>query len=226
MKNIKYVTFIIVLMFINNNVFATCSNSEIDKLTNIANSIKITYQYNSEYEKLEIPVYGSFNIYITGVTNDVYIYDYALLTNYYYAAVKDGVIAINNVGGGDRYIYVYSNLKNCPSKLIKKIFVDVPKFNFYAVSNYCDGIDGKDFVYCDKWYQLDVKKSVFLTELEIYKNKKNNVIPDDPNKNEEKNNNVFINFLNKYYVYLIAGVFLLIILSVYLIIRRKRGNIR
>lgn len=223
MKYIKC-TFVMILMLFSGNllVLAACTEEDYEKLMTVANKVAITYQYNENYEKLESPIYGNFNLYVTGLTNDILVYDYNSLATYYYPSVKDGVLTIKDVGGGDRNIYIRGNT-SCKGTTLRKITVNVPNFNYYAVSKYCKGIDGKEFVYCDKWYQMPIKKSTFLAELEIFKNKidnKDNKPPVKPNIEED---NWFKDFVLDYYVYITIGVVLIIILIVWLVARKKRN---
>jgi len=232
MKKILYVlVFVMCLLLCDLSVDAQCSDSELSKLSSLASKVKITYQYNEEYEKLKLPVYGSFNVYITGLdSNDIYIEDYSSLTNYDASDVVDGVVTISDVSGGDRDIYVVSNLDNCKGSLIRKITVNIPKFNYYAVSSYCDGIDGNEFVYCDKWYQMSFNKSTFLRELELYKNKKDDITDDNDDDNDGDNvvdekDNWLNDFVESYYVYIIVGIILLIVVVIWLVTRRKKDDL-
>lgn len=222
MKYIKY-TFVMILMLFSGNllVLATCTEEDYEKLMTVANKVAITYQYNEDYEKLESPIYGNFNLYITGLTNDIVVYDYSSLATYYYSSVKDGVLTIKDVGGGDRNIYIKGN-DSCKGTTLRKITVNVPNFNYYAVSKYCTGIDGKEFVYCDKWYQMPIKKSTFLAELEIFKSKNDNKDDKPPVKPNIEDDNWFKDFVLDYYVYITIGVVLIIILIVWLVARKKR----
>ena len=218
----------ILFFFLSSSVFAKCSDSELKILNDVASKVKITYQYNEEYEKLAEPIYGNFSLFITGVTNDIYVYDYNSLTNYFIADAEAGVITIKDIDGGDRKLYIMSNNSNCKGKLINTKNVNVPKFNYFAVSKYCEGIDGKEFAYCDKWYQLDFNKSTFLRELEIYKNKKP-VIPGDNGNSTDidnsKDDNWVKDFVKDYYVYIVLVVVVLIILVILFFARRKKGDI-
>ena len=218
----------VLFFFLSSSVFAKCTDSELKILNDAASKVNITYQYNEEYEKLAEPIYGNFSLFITGVTNDIYVYDYNSLTSYFLDSAVDGVITINDLGGGDRKIYIMSNINNCKSELVKTVTVNIPKFNYYAVSKYCEGIDGKEFAYCDKWYQLDFNKSTFLRELEIYKNKKP-VIPGDNGNSTDidnsKDDNWVKDFVKDYYVYIVLVVVVLIILVILFFARRKKGDI-
>lgn len=211
------------------DVNASCSDSTLKALKEKASSVKVTYQYNEEYEKLDYPVFGSFNLYITGLSDDVYAYDYESLTNYYVMDAKDGVVTVKDVNGGDRKIYIMSNNKDCKGKLIDTVVVNVPKFNYYAVSKYCVDIDSKEFVYCDKWYQASINKNTFLKELEIYKAKKANssdepVKPSDDN-NADNTDNAIKLFFKNHYIEFTGGVVAVVLVLIYFISRKKRGDL-
>ena len=218
----------ILFFFLSSSVFAKCSDSELKILNDVASKVKITYQYNEEYEKLAEPIYGNFSLFITGVTNDIYVYDYNSLTNYFIADAEAGVITIKDIDGGDRKLYIMSNNSNCKGKLINTKNVNVPKFNHFAVSRYCEGIDGKEFVYCDKWYQYDINKANFLKELEIYKAKEttnDNLVDSTPNDNNDTTDNWVKVLLREHYIIFTCGVVLIVILFVYFISKRRRGDL-
>lgn len=229
MRIFRYFVYAFSLLFLTSDyVMASCNSSELKALNEASSKVKITYQYNEENEKLDEPVYGEFSLYITGLSNDIYLYDYASLTNYYYGNTTDGVIFVSGVSSGDRKIYVMSNNNNCKGKLIDTIVINIPKFNYYSVSTYCDGIDAKEFVYCDKWYQGDIIKANFINELNIYKAKKSNedisVVPDS-NDNDNNNENSVYNFFIKYYMYIIGGVIIVCGVIVYLVYKKRREEL-
>lgn len=218
----------ILFFFLSPSVFAKCSDSELKILNDVASKVKITYQYNEEYEKLAEPIYGNFSLFITGVTNDIYVYDYNSLTNYFIADAEAGVITVKDIDGGDRKLYIMSNNSNCKGKLINTKNVNVPKFNYFAVSKYCEGIDGKEFVYCDKWYQYDINKANFLKELEIYKAKEttnDNPVDPTPNDNNDTTDNWVKVLLREHYIIFTCVVVLIVILFVYFISKRRRGDL-
>lgn len=227
MRIFRYFVYAFSLLFLTSDyVMASCNSSELKALKEASSKVKITYQYNEENEKLDEPVYGEFSLYITGLSNDIYLYDYASLANYYYGNTTDGVIFVSGISSGDRKIYVMSNNNNCKGKLIDTIVINIPKFNYYSVSTYCEGIDAKEFVYCDKWYQGDIIKANFINELNIYKAKKSNgedisVIPDS-NDNDNNNENSVYTFFLKYYLFIIGGVIIVCGVIVYLIYRKRK----
>ena len=159
---------------------------------------------------------------------NIYVYDYNSLTNYFIADAEAGVITIKDIDGGDRKLYIMSNNSNCKGKLINTKNVNVPKFNYFAVSKYCEGIDGKEFVYCDKWYQYDINKANFLKELEIYKAKEttnDNPVDPTPNDNNDTTDNWVKVLLREHYIIFTCVVVLIVILFVYFISKRRRGDL-
>ena len=76
MKRLKIIL-MIVLFFITTNVFAIndCTNDEMKRLRELANNVKITYEYTVDDEIIEEEtVYVHYNIKVINLSDDLKIY--------------------------------------------------------------------------------------------------------------------------------------------------------
>lgn len=140
-KKLIIIAFTLMLL-LPTSVFAKCSNAEVIRLQKIANNISDskTYHYVNDQVK--------FNITLTNVTNDVYLYDFIKRQNLY---ATGGPITQYDYNDGMTIRYVVkSNLDNCRGDTIRNISVVLPSYNNYYSSDLCEGISS--YSLCRKWY--------------------------------------------------------------------------
>ena len=154
MKNIKYIVFMIVFLFVN--VFcvdASCTNEELNSLKELVNDIKVTYKHKGKVETDEGGVsYNVFDVKVKNIPNDMYI---SLMNGSVILKPVDGEI-VESFNNGIWNFNIYSN--NCKEK-IDTIEVFIPRFNMYSLDPLCEGIDDNDFPLCGKYYEYDVCRS-------------------------------------------------------------------
>lgn len=225
MENIKYVFFILFVLFVN--VFyvqASCTNEELSQLKELANDIKVTYKHLGKIENEEGIFYNRFNVTVNNIPDDFYI---LTLENTIKMEPNNQTIKqmFNN---GTWYFDIYSN--SC-EEIISVIKVHIPKFNKYSLDPLCEGIDGTDFPLCGKYYEYtdQVTPNEFQERVKHYRSNYN--INDNNNNSSEENTfkvvfNNIIDFIFKYKIYiLIIVLFLLLSLGILFLFRknRKRG---
>lgn len=222
-KHITYLLIFTILFFANMFcVKAACSTEEYNNYRKLASQVKITYKYLEELEKESEPRYGVFEATISGLSSEIYVFDNDTYKEYYYK--ESGPITFQTHGGSKTFSINMISSK-CGTYLIKKVTVDIPKFNSYSIKDYCQGIDTKKFPMCDKWYQFDVSYDSITKALENYK-KTTIIIPNDNNnQNVNNNSNSILEFIVNNQLYMVIGlsVLFVILVSIAIVTRRKKG---
>lgn len=204
------------------HLFADCSRTEENRLKMLASQVKITYEYNdSYYDDYGDIVKEMFIISITGLTDEIY----ALIdetSSYFMYDPNNQTVSMDGFTSGTKTIKIYSKNPECSTEL-RKIYLTLPKYNYYADDPLCEEIDTTKFALCDKWYQFDINYDTFLKRLEAYKNSLNN--NDEPIIDPSKDNteNPIITFLKKYIVY-IASALVIGITIIVVAIKKKRSD--
>lgn len=222
MKNIRYVIFLFICMFISIfYVKASCTDEEIKELKELAKDIKITYKYVDEAVIDEETYYNLFEVKIKNISDDFYVL-YGLNNNR--IDIKEGT-GSDYFTNGTWTFKIYSS--EC-EKQVDEINVFIPRFNIYSTDPLCEGIDGNDFALCGKYYEYDVSYESFKERVTHYRNTHN-----IDSKNEEEDINQLEDFLNKvltfvikYKWYFAGGFVVCLCIIIFILIinkRRKRG---
>lgn len=214
MKVIRKITFILVLILFNNISVdaAICDKDNIDKLKEEASKVSITYEMDSEKEK------GIYKIIVTGLQEDKSIRIKELNINEPYNEENKGNITLYNIESGIKKVSIYFDI--CDELLITKT-VNIPIFNKYSTREECDGIEDLDV--CKEDYQYQLNESIFQNKIKEYKELKQQ---EEQNKESESSitkifNNI-IEFLKKYYFYIIGVIVIAVSITIYIVIRKKR----
>ena len=207
MKRNLFLVIITLLFIFNINCVKaeTCDNADIERLKQLANMVDISYEwyYNDYYN------YGSYDVNIYNITDELYIVDEDK-NEYRYSDVNESGFIYDSANDGTTTYKVYS--ASCNKKL-RSITVDLPKFNFYAYYDECEGISGDELDVCDEWYSGDLDYNTFISKVEQYNNSEDN--------NERKN------IFQKYYLHIIVvGVVILVLVTAFVILRRKRSVLK
>lgn len=224
MKNIKYIVFTVIFLFIN--VFyvnASCTNEEISRLKELADDIKITYKHlgKTEYEDGSSS-YNVFDVKVKNFSDELYI---SLFEGTIKIVPENGEVT-KRFNNGTWYFEVYSN--KCEEK-ISEIKVFIPRFNLYSLDPLCEGVDGDDFALCGKYYEYDVSYKSFKERVEHYRTTHKIKNDNSSDKDENDFNELFskvIDFIIEYKIYFIGGLLFLIFIILIAIVakrRKKRG---
>lgn len=224
MKNIKYILFTVLFLFIN--VFyvqASCTSEEIANLKDEARKIKITYKHLGKVEIDEEIFYNQFDITVRNLNDDFYV---SLLAGSEKLFSQDGVANIQLSSG--KWLFKIYSIK-C-GMLVDEIDVFLPTFNIYSLDPLCDGVDGDEFPLCGKYYEYSINYEEFKNRVENYKKSL------EVDASEDKNNfiivgvsnlvNYVFNFVVKYKYYFLCGLFALLLIIILLIAikrNKKRG---
>lgn len=223
MKNIEYVIFTVLFLFLNIfYVDASCTNEEISVLKDEVKEINITYKHLGKIENDEGETYYNyFKLSATNLSDDFYV---LLSKNTNKLIPEDGKIEAT-VYSGTWDFQVYSN--KCEEK-IDTIEVFIPTFNLYSLDPLCEGIDGDDFALCGKYYEYYVSYDNFVSRVNAYRvthNINNDNSEDDENFIESVIDNILDFFINYKLYVLIVFVMIIIIIIIIIVIkkRKKRG---
>lgn len=217
----KYLLPVLFFFIMIDKVYASCSLSEENRLQTIASQVKVTYEYNDNaYDDYGEKIKESFSITITGLTEEIYALEES--TSSYFLYNKDNnIITKDGFASGSKVIKVYSTKGICPD-VLRKIYISLPKYNDYADDPLCQDVDVSKFALCDKWYQFDIDYNTFVKRVTEYKNQLNQP-NQDPAQEKENTLHPILLFFQKYIVYIVAGILVLII-GIVLVIRKKRSD--
>lgn len=220
-KNIYQLIVILILFLSIPYIKADCTSEEIKELKKETNQIKIIYEHMGKVTTEDGGTdYNKFSVDIVNIPDNYYIIiDDGL--NYKEEPQNNKVnVTLSN---GSWTIYIYSN--KCESE-IDTIKFKLPRFNIYSLDPLCEGVDGEKFPLCGKYYEYDVGYDNFKQRVEHYRTTNN--IKSSNNSNDTRNEKnyfeIVINYLNKYKLYIISGVGVIILITVITIIVKKRRN--
>ena len=206
------------------HVNASCTNEEISALKELADDIKITYKHLGKVENDEGTYYNIFEVNVNNIPDDFYI----KYLNDTLKLVPTNSKITKKFNNGTWDFNIYSN--KCEEK-ISEIEVFIPRFNTYSLDPLCEGVNGKDFPLCGKYYEYDVSYNNFVDRVKHYRTIHN--ISSNTNGNEDEERNTFqiiydyiLSFLTKYKLYIIVSIILILITIIAIIVikkRKKRG---
>lgn len=221
MGKIKKTLFFIAMLLINNTYInaLVCDDDNIDILKEHASKVSITYEMDNDYvnDKGEKEK-GMYKIIVTGLEEYTSIRIKDLNINEKYTSDNQGNITINNVESGLKKVSIYFDI--CDTLLITKN-LNIPVFNKYSQREECNGITDLDVCMEDYKYQLN--ESIFQKKIKEYKEakeKENNSIEKESKISIFFNN--VIKFLKNYYLYIIGIIVLVVSVTIYIVVRKKR----
>ena len=219
MKKSKNLLFILMLtIFSINIVNAECTTEEENNIKKEIDKIEIVYKHLGEVTKEDgTKAYNEFMVTAKNIPNGVYVHLYPFTEEQFEESSEGLKIKLTT---GTWHYYMYS--ENC-DKTLKDITVTLPKFNEYSLDPLCENIDGEDFRYCNKYYDGEILKETFERKVKEYR--LINYLDDkktDNNSNEKDYLKPIVDFLLKYYLYIIIGIGVIVLISLLILIIKKR----
>lgn len=237
----------ILLLFISFHleVNAECSYEESSKLKSIASNINHDYSYQENASKNSV----SFTVRFTNVLPQLKIYDTA--TNKTYYGNSNNEIIISNVAPGKTYHYrvgmAKASIKNnqfvfqervgdhfetrvidlgtttCNMEEIATIDIAIPTYNQFYQSDICKKYS--DNKMCDKWYHHNYSYDKFTSQIKAAEENQKIIKQEEQKTKEITFFDIFVDFVQKYYLSLIGVVILIIgIISLYINTKNKRTD--
>lgn len=195
-------------------IYAECTNEEVNAFKKISNEYKVTYEMNTESKLYNLTFYDpapdKYTFVINGATDgDFSIHDN---NNYQYLGLSPG-----------EYTVTIEGVTNTCKDVLKTINLSLPKYNKYTEDPLCKGIE--EFVLCQSTYDKDIDYETFKQRVEVYKKTKteNNIKTDDINKNNAIVN-YFKNNIGQISLFTISLVLVIIVIT--LIAKRQKKSRR
>lgn len=211
----KKILMILVACIFPCNVLASeCSNSDRQRLQDLANNIAMTVE-EVEYE-------GSpyLNVTFTGLHKDLKIYN--SLGYYYYHNFGDNIVGETTIAylePGKVYKFQISGVNNCAFETVRTITLNAPNYNEYYNDSICDGVS--DYSLCQKWINIDMTYDEFVKNVKKYKDdfQENTINEDNNNKSF-----TFYDFYNNYYWHTFFGLLIVLVILIYIWIKQNNKN--
>lgn len=167
MINFKFLLLLFLSLFIcMSDVSADlCDTAHIKQLKALAGKVDVTYEYEDEslYEDEDFIVSNGYKVFINMVSNDFYIT--VDNRNYYYSDANDGVLMLDATAGRFK---AEIKSKQCGGYSLRKVYIDLPKFNVYSYMEECKGLEEYNLDVCNPWYQGTVNNEIFYREVNEY----------------------------------------------------------
>ena len=215
LKKLIYTLVICMISFYTTNVFAIneCTNEEKSRLQELANNIKIKYDYKLREDIIDGEVLEIEPIYKLKMLNSNadLRYEYKFAEESEKKAIRDYEIGDLEVYEGDVIdFYIYSYTTNlCTNQFIKKIRVVLPTYNRFYYFNKEDCLEYSDFKYCQEFMDIsNLDYEQLEAEFSEY-------IDNQKKENES-------NFFKDNLVYVIISILVLVIIAVVIIILRQK----
>lgn len=218
-----------VILFSSVNVYAaTCSGTDLQKVSKAANGIKANYTINEGKVKensAEYEVFPSIDFSIYNITSDVFLkitndfnQDETIVT---YSKTNNGKYSFSTDEMFEKrtyYIEVFSNLDSCKADSIKSITLKKPYYNQNAKFNIC--IENPDVPMCKKYITDDTGADEFtiVDKVNEYLSKNNMTTT---NKSDSDSSGNF--FTKNWKILAIGGGVAVILFGGYIIISKKRS---
>lgn len=223
MRKKRNLLFTILLLILSINVVeAECTKEEESEIKKQLNKVELIYKHLGEVTKEDgSKVYNEYMVTATNIPEGVYVHLYPF-TDENFEETEEGLKI--KLTTGEWHYYMYSEKCN---ETLKDIELNLPKFNIYSLDPLCKDVDTDDFIYCHKYYQNEISRETFENKVKTYR-QMNHL--DDKNIDNNNENNILkpvIDFLLKYYIYIIIsiGILVLIILPITLIRKKRKRTI-
>lgn len=215
MKKFLFILLAVFVFVTEVNAASKCSYQEQTELNSKAANIKVMYEAKEDVtdnsfgdEVLTI----NFEVSVLNVTDEFYV----VMTNnnnndkktFTSSDISNGLIKfiwndtmkVNNL----EFEVFTSNNTSCKDESVRKIYVTLPRYNEYSISDICN--DASDFSMCQRYVTLDEFDFEKLKN-EVNKYKKNNNISNNNQENKDKGNELnSTNVFEEYKWYIIGGI--------------------
>ncbi|MDE5540013.1 MAG: hypothetical protein K2J20_05960 [Bacilli bacterium] len=249
MKKIKIAVLTMILFFISTHtVSAVCSAEELNRLNALGVNVHVSYEeargemapgtYSPPEglspEEIEnyVAYYNYFKIYISNLTEDIYVKVYDDVTEktrtYTYASSDNGTLSLewDELRTIVNYtITVYSSNKTgCPDTKLSTLYLTTPRYNDYSEWSICEGIE--EYYLCYKYLSVDeVSENEFYNLAAKYKEAKEKKQTEDDEKEKNKDKG-FLGFLKTNSIVVIITIIVVIAAggAITVIIVKKRRS--
>lgn len=200
---IKMILMTLILIFPISCKALDCNYAEQARLRKIASNVTTSYDYVENGDSV------SFNVTLTNVTSEIYVYDKNRDTNYYFNGTNEIKITGYEAGTNVRYL-IYPTKGNCTSSYLANKYVNLPYYNKYYKDPLCEG---KSYSICGKWQRVTLSYDEFVKTINEYDKK---IEKDKEEKKSNEKSSIFdimSKFIFDYYIFIIAGGALIFVLT-------------
>lgn len=206
-KNKKIILFTILLLLFNTNVYASCTEEEINGFKKIEDEYKITYEFNKETK--------DYTLIFNKSKNPIYEYDFSgdndNIEKVEFEPVNETTYRFNRVQYGEYIIKIRGVTESC-NDILKEININLPKYNIYFEDPLCEGLE--DFVLCQPTYDKEIDYETFVsrTNTEIKKRKKEAQEQTNEPKDDYKDSKIFQYIKDNLFKIIIITIFIIMII--------------
>lgn len=206
-KNKKIILFTILSLLFSTNVYASCTEEEINDFKKIEDEYKITYEFNKETK--------DYTITINQTQSDKYGFIIEI-DELNCNKLNNTQIECYNVPIASYNVEITGKTETCQD-VLKKFTLDLPDYNKYFEDPLCEGLE--DFVLCQPTYNKEIDYDTFVSRVntEIKRRKKEQKIPIE----EQKEENTVIEYLKSNLVQIIIIIVFVIMLIITIILMSK-----
>lgn len=180
------------------SINADCTLEEKIRLKALASNIDFSYSYHFDKQN-----YLYFDITITNLHSDLYIYDNIKVDTHYYNGKNE--ITIRNYNPGTSVGFdIVSNYGECKGEVLLTNYVALPYYNSYYKSPLCVGVEEHNL--CKRWTLVRLGTEQFEQEIKAYKKsleKEDDVIE---HKYEDDIMLAIFDFIAKYNLFIFGGI--------------------
>lgn len=223
MKKIQYILFITTLFLFGNIAVnaGICDDDYLESYKQHANNLKITYELDEEYvDSNGVHQNGIYKISVTGLEKYTSIRIKELDKKVSYSKENQGNVTLTGIESGIKKVSIYFD--NCDI-LLRLVTLNIPIYNKYADREECKGITDLDV--CDETYEYELNESTFQYKLKKYNEKKQEELEEEEKNKESKVSIVFNNiveFLKDYYLYIVISIVVIVAVTGYFVLRKRR----
>ncbi|MBR1376908.1 MAG: hypothetical protein IJ565_03745 [Bacilli bacterium] len=203
--------FIILLLPTSAKAFDFCSNTEKARLRKLASNVTTSYDY------VEVNGEVTFNITLTNLNEDLYIYETAKKIEHRYNNEKEIILTGYEPGSNVKF-EIYTSKEDCFSKSLIVKNVNLPYYNKYYNDPLCQG---KSYSICSKWQKVSMTRAEFEKKMNEYKEAE-----EEKQKQKDLSLSTIFDYISNFvfenYLYIIIGV-LVITFGVRFIINKRNA---
>lgn len=186
-----------------------CENRTLTDYRELLKNIKIYSDYRI------VDNQAVFDVTITNIPYDVYIEDTKNEKIYKYEDfTTQNELIIRNYAENQKLNYrFYTSASGCYGQVLGSRTVTLPNYNENTVDSLCAGI--QEFSLCRKWGGTTVNREELEKKTNEYREKSNLIPkPNEKKTQNEKMKNKIVDFIGKYYIYMVAAVAIVVLLLI------------
>ena len=209
MKNIKYL-FIIFVLFVF-NIYSVnaeeCDANDMARLKELAKNVDVKYEYMGKESVSEITNLEKYHITVSGLLDGLSLGIKTGVDSKDVYTANDGKVEFDTLLSVLE-IDIFSN--NCNYEILANRSINLPRYNYHSEYPECKELKAYNLNICDPWYQGELNNEMFYDVVKKYL------------KEDKTGLNGVLDFIKKNYILISIGIFLIVGIIAFLLIRRYR----